>query len=103
MLVCQCNIISDRDIEAVIRELLDEDAWAIIVPAKVYAALMKRCKCAGCVPNVVDIITKVTENYHLEKAGQAAADQRITARRSPVKLKRGGRRHEGRSSGYRTA
>jgi bacterioferritin-associated ferredoxin len=65
MLVCQCNVITDREIKHVVLSFLREDPWAIIVPAKVYRELEKRCKCSGCVPNVVDIITKDTEEYHL--------------------------------------
>ena len=73
MLVCQCNVISDREIEEVILSFLHEDPWAIIVPAKVYRELERRCKCSGCVPNVVDIITKVTEEYHLQIAADPAS------------------------------
>ena len=38
-------------------------------PLQVYRALEKRCKCSGCVPNVVDIITEATKEYHREGAG----------------------------------
>lgn len=103
MLVCQCNVISDREIREVILDFLREDPWAIIVPAKVYRALEQRCKCAGCVPNVVDMITAVTEDYHREHAAlpappSAAKKQPVTARR-----RLGGGRHERRGSGHRAA
>ena len=39
MLVCQCNVITDREIRQVILGFLREDPWAIIVPAKVYREL----------------------------------------------------------------
>jgi bacterioferritin-associated ferredoxin len=68
MLVCQCNVISDKEIREVILSFLRDDPWEIIVPAKVYRELGKKCKCAGCVPNVVDMITSVTEEYHLQQA-----------------------------------
>lgn len=61
MLVCQCNIISERDIEDVVREFLDEDPWQLIVPGKVYQTMDKRGRCCACLPNVVDIIVRVTE------------------------------------------
>jgi len=35
MLVCQCNLITQKEIEDTIISLLDEDAWQLIVPAKV--------------------------------------------------------------------
>lgn len=73
MLVCQCNVITDRDIKRVMRAFLADDPWQIIVPAKVYRELEKRCKCSGCVPNVIDLITEVTAEYHRELAAGAPA------------------------------
>ena len=105
MLVCQCNVITDRDIRQIVRELLHEDPWAIVVPAKVYRALEKRCKCAGCVPNVVDIITEVTKEYHRELADGPPPQAAAQARRKPLAMRRvtRGDRHERRSAGHRTA
>ena len=103
MLVCQCNVITDREIKRVILDLLNEDPWAIIVPAKVYRELEKRCKCAGCVPNVVDIITAVTEEYHLQLQANAAPGTVIPPRPPALRRKRIGGRHERRSTGHRAA
>ena len=64
MMVCSCNLITDKDIKEVITSLLDEDCWQLIVPAKVYHAMQKRGRCCGCFPNVVDLIVKTTEDYH---------------------------------------
>jgi bacterioferritin-associated ferredoxin len=64
MMVCSCNIITDKDIRDVITSLLDEDCWQLIVPGKVYHAMQKRGRCCGCFPNVVDIIVKTTQDYH---------------------------------------
>jgi bacterioferritin-associated ferredoxin len=100
MLVCQCNVITDREIKRVILDLLSEDPWAIIVPAKVYRELEKRCKCAGCVPNVVDIIT---EEYHLQLQADAAPGTVIPPRPPALRRKRIGGRHERRSTGHRAA
>jgi hypothetical protein len=103
MLVCQCNVITDRDIKQVVLGFLREDPWAIIVPAKVYRELEKRCKCSGCVPNVVDIITTVTEEYHLQLQADAAPGTAIPSRPPALRRKRLGGRHEGRSTGHRAA
>jgi bacterioferritin-associated ferredoxin len=102
MLVCHCNVITDREITGIIRELLAADPWQIIVPAKVYKELEKRCKCSGCVPNVVDLITQVTHEYHLEIA-EASAVQAAPSMPSPPRRKLKGASHERRSTGYRTA
>jgi bacterioferritin-associated ferredoxin len=104
MLVCHCNVITDRDITRIIRELLAADPWQIIVPAKVYRELEKRCKCSGCVPNVIDLITQVTEDYHREIAeAQDGAARTSPAGIAPPRRKLKGAGHERRSAGYRTA
>ncbi len=103
MLVCQCNVITDREIVRVIKDLLADDPWQIIVPAKVYRELEKRCKCSGCVPNVVDLITQVTHEYHLEIAETPAASAPPVTVPAPRRKLKGARGHEGRSTGYRTA
>lgn len=72
MMVCSCNIITDRDIREVIISLLDEDCWQLIVPGKVYHAMGKRGRCCGCFPNVVDIIVKTTEEYHALRQSEGA-------------------------------
>ncbi|MEO7221968.1 MAG: (2Fe-2S)-binding protein [Devosia sp.] len=102
MLICQCNVITDREIVRVIKDLLADDPWQIIVPAKVYRELEKRCKCSGCVPNVVDLITSVTHEYHLELADTPAAVNAppVTA---PPRRKFKGAGHERRSAGHRTS
>ncbi|MCB1446625.1 MAG: (2Fe-2S)-binding protein [Rhizobiaceae bacterium] len=71
MMVCSCNLITDKDIKEVIVALLDEDCWQLIVPGKVYHAMQKRGRCCGCFPNVVDLIVRTTEEYHAarESAG----------------------------------
>lgn len=102
MLVCQCNVITDREITRVIRDLLAADPWQIIVPAKVYRELEKRCKCSGCVPNVVDLITTVTHEYHLEIA-DSSAEVKAPPVVSPPRRKFKGAGHERRSTSYRTA
>lgn len=102
MLVCQCNVITDREIVRVIRDLLADDPWQIIVPAKVYRELEKRCKCSGCVPNVVDLITRVTQEYHLEIA-ETRTPAAAPAVLAPPRRKLKGASHERRSAGHRTA
>lgn len=72
MLVCQCNLITTKDIEEIVLSVLEEDPWQLVVPAHIYREAGKRGQCCGCVPNIVDIIQKVTENYHLRLAGNAA-------------------------------
>ncbi|MCX7305612.1 MAG: (2Fe-2S)-binding protein [Hyphomicrobiales bacterium] len=64
MLVCHCNMITEREVEQTIIQLLKQDPWHLIVPAKVYHALEKRGRCCGCFPKVVETIIRVTQHYH---------------------------------------
>lgn len=70
MMVCSCNLITDKDIKEAIVSLLDEDCWQLIVPGKVYHAMQKRGRCCGCFPNVVDLIVKTTEEYHAARQSE---------------------------------
>ena len=103
MLVCQCNVITDREIKQIVLGLLREDPWQIIVPAMVYRELEKRCKCAGCVPNVVDIILSVTEEYHLQLTEKPAEPHPVHARLSAMSRNGQGVRNERRTTGHRAA
>lgn len=104
MMVCHCNLISDKDIERIVISVLDEDPWQLVVPARIYRELGKRGQCCGCIPHLVDIITRVTERYHLELAGNTANPVDVQARvKSLRKSTRKGGAGEGRSKDYRAA
>ncbi|WP_299639313.1 (2Fe-2S)-binding protein [Devosia sp.] len=96
-------MITDKQIRQIVTGFLTEDPWRIIVPAMVYNELQKRCKCAGCVPNVVDIIITVTEEYHLQITDKSAEAPPVHARLSVMGRKRPGVRNERRSAGHRAA
>ncbi|MBW3097699.1 (2Fe-2S)-binding protein [Pseudohoeflea coraliihabitans] len=68
MLICQCNIIAKREIEATVRGFLDDDPWQIITPLRVYHALHKRGRCCGCFPDVVGVIVETTQAWHRDQA-----------------------------------
>lgn len=103
MLVCQCNVITDKEIEEIVLSFLKEDPWQLVVPAKVYRAMEKRGRCAGCFPNVVDIIARVTEEYHLLLDRSSVDLVDVKARLARLQKKRIGGRREGRSTGHRAA
>ena len=103
MYVCHCNVIAETDIEQAIRALLDVEPWQLIVPAKVYRELGKRGRCCGCFPNLVDIIARVTEEYHLGKVSNSAELIDVQERLAALRQQREGGRREGRSTGHRAA
>ncbi len=103
MLVCHCNLITEKEIEDTIIGLLEADPWQLIVPAKVYHALSRRGRCCGCFPNVVETIIRVTENYH--SRSDAAGDEIVSHlnRVRELRGKFGSRRHERRTTSHRAA
>lgn len=67
MIVCSCTVITDRDIEAALLEILSAPNAPIPTPGIVYRHLSKRMNCCSCAPLAVDTIyNKVDE---LEKKG----------------------------------
>src|SRR6218665_1773784 len=103
MLICQCNMITSREIEDIVLDLLKADPWQLVVPAKVYSELNRRAKCAGCVPNVVDIIVQVTENYHAQHAHPPGDVVTFQTGLEKLKQQRSGVRRERRSTSHRAA
>jgi bacterioferritin-associated ferredoxin len=103
MLICHCNIITEREIEQTIVGLLDQDPWQLIVPAKVYHAMQKRGRCCGCFPNVVETIIRVTENYHARSATVGVDVVSHLDRVRELRVQFGSRMHERRNSDHRAA
>jgi bacterioferritin-associated ferredoxin len=103
VLVCQCNMITSKEIETIVLELLHADPWQLVVPAKVYAELNRRAKCSGCVPNVVDIIVRVTENYHAKQTQPSGELVSLQTGLEKLKKQRSGVHRERRSTGHRAA
>ncbi len=103
MIVCHCNLITEKEIERTILDLLQADPWQLIVPAKVYHALAKRGRCCGCFPNVVETIIRVTEAYHSQSATGEAEIVSYLDRVRELRGQYGSRSHEGRKAGHRAA
>ncbi|PWV97811.1 BFD-like [2Fe-2S] binding protein [Hoeflea marina] len=76
MIVCQCNILSDREIEAAVERLLRDDPWQLIVPSKVYHAMGIRGRCCGCFGDVIAIIGRMTAELGPERDGEKSGDRR---------------------------
>jgi hypothetical protein len=61
MIVCSCNVISDREIEDGLIEILNQPNAPIPTPGVVYRHLRKRMNCCGCAPIAVETIYKKVE------------------------------------------
>lgn len=103
MIVCHCNLITEKEIERTILGLLEADPWQLIVPAKVYHTLAKRGRCCGCFPNVVETIIRVTEAYHSKSDTGEAEIVSYLDRVRGLRGQYGSRSHEGRTTGHRAA
>ncbi len=103
MLICHCNLITEREIEEAILDLLERDPWTLIVPAKVYHSLSKRGRCCGCFPNVVETIIRVTEAYHLRSEAIGMDVVSHLDRVRGLRAEYGSRSHEGRKTSHRAA
>lgn len=67
MIVCSCNVISDRDIEEALLEILPQPNAPIPTPGIIYRHLRKRMNCCGCAPLTVETIYKKVDE--LEQRG----------------------------------
>ena len=84
MIVCSCNIITRREIEAVIEEILAEDAFAVLTPGLLYHRLGRRGRCCGCFPLVSDILVEhgMRVRARLERGELATSNTDAEATRS---------------------
>lgn len=67
MIICSCTVVTDRDIEIALIEILSEPNAPIPTPGLVYRHLSKRMNCCGCAPLAVSTIYATVER--LERQG----------------------------------
>lgn len=67
MIVCSCAVISDRDIELALIEILNQRDPPVPTPGVVYRQLAKQMVCCGCAPLAVETIYRRMEE--LERRG----------------------------------
>ncbi|MEZ5852436.1 MAG: (2Fe-2S)-binding protein [Hyphomicrobiaceae bacterium] len=68
MIVCSCNVISDRDIERALLDIFRLPDAPIPTPGLVYRHLSHRMNCCGCAPLAVSVIYERLEA--LEQRGE---------------------------------
>jgi hypothetical protein len=56
MIVCSCAVISDKDIEEALVEILSQPDAPLPTPGVVYQHLSKKMVCCGCAPLAVSTI-----------------------------------------------
>lgn len=103
MLICQCNVITQKEVEQAIVALLEQDPWQLVVPAKVYHSMHKRGRCCGCFPNVVETIIRVTEAYHARSEASGVDIVSHLDRVRGLRVQYGSKTHERRNADHRAA
>jgi len=72
VIICSCTVISDRDIEKALLEILSQPNAPIPTPGVVYRHMSKTMACCSCAPLAVSTIYAIVER--LEREGKLAAD-----------------------------
>lgn len=86
MIVCSCAVISDRDLESALIEIMSAPDAPLPTPGVVFRHFAQKMSCCGCVPLVVDTIYDTLER--LEAQGRicpyrsASAKARLDRSRS---------------------
>lgn len=97
MLVCSCAVISDRDIEQAVLEIMSEPNAPLPTPGVVWRHLSKKMNCCGCAPLAVSTIYEKLESLQARglicPCAGAAARERLVRLDSLKPKQRCVRRH----------
>lgn len=84
MIVCSCAVVSDRDIENALIELMNQPEAPIPTPGVVYRHLAKRMNCCSCAPLAVETIYAKLEE--LERKGLISPYLGLSTRENLMRL-----------------
>lgn len=90
MIVCHCQNIADREINAAIDWMRAADPETIITPGKIYRALGKSPRCGGCMPLFLSVM-KGNANMEVPATLRTLRDGAASDK---------GHHHEGRHQGH---
>jgi len=86
VIICSCAVVSDRDIEQALIEILPQPDAPLPTPGVVYRHMAKSMDCCGCAPLAVSMIYALVEK--LEREGRLGADACATAKSQLIRLGR---------------
>lgn len=61
MIICSCNVISDKDLEEGIAQLQAEYPHRKLTAGMVYRSLGKAFRCKGCLPLAVQVVQELRQ------------------------------------------
>ncbi|MBO9420421.1 MULTISPECIES: (2Fe-2S)-binding protein [Stappiaceae] len=80
MLICSCNVLSDKQLREAAAEMRDDPNGKIPTPGSVFRHLGCRPRCGGCFPSVIDIIHENTPENEKPKQRQASSGRKAENR-----------------------
>jgi hypothetical protein len=84
MIICSCAVVTDKDLEQAVLEIMSQPDAPLPTPGVVYRHLQKKMNCCGCAPlAAMTIYTKMEE---LERAGKICPCACATAKTRLVEL-----------------
>lgn len=66
MLICSCAVVSDRDIEQALLEIMNQPGAPLPTPGVVWRHLSKKMNCCGCAPLAVSTIYEKMESLEAQ-------------------------------------
>lgn len=84
MIICSCAVISDRDIEQALIEILSRPNAPLPTPGVVYRHMAKSMACCGCAYLAVPVIYALVEK--LEREGRVSPDACATTKSKLIRL-----------------
>ena len=67
MIICHCNVICSKRIEAAVSEALQEETLGPVTPASVY----EQCRCAPSCGGCHQLIRRIIQDMTAERAGSS--------------------------------
>ena len=84
MIICSCNVISDKEIRAAVEELVGGDPNVVLTPGKVYRAMCCRPKCGTCLQHVVKLMHEHREEMQCACQADRPSKEKGRPRRRPA-------------------
>ncbi|GAA0779850.1 (2Fe-2S)-binding protein [Roseibium denhamense] len=76
MLICSCNVLSDKQLREAAEEMRADPNGKVPTPGAVFRHLGCRPRCGGCFPSVIDIIHEKGSEEAKEEEQPLAAEQK---------------------------
>ncbi len=81
MIVCHCNVLTNRDIRGAAESAAGDDGLGLVTPGCIFRQLSRRPNCGNCMP----LISKIIEGFASDQQNPVAeASQERSSTATPV-------------------